>query len=68
MSHRVLLTKKEAAIALGISVRTLELLIAVQELKSIRIGRRRMVAVAELERFSRCDHATRAGEQERVRG
>lgn len=60
MNHRVLLTKKEAAIALGISVRTLELLIAVQELKSIRIGRRRMVAVAELERFSRRDHATRA--------
>jgi excisionase family DNA binding protein len=63
---RVLLTKKEAAAALEISVQTLELLIAVRELKSIRIGRRRMVAVTELERFSRRDHATRTEERAHV--
>ncbi len=55
---RILCSKREAASALGISVRTLETLIAVKELKSVRIGRRRMVPQAELERFARRDHAT----------
>lgn len=57
---RILCSKRDAASALGISVRTLETLIAVKELKSVRIGRRRMVPRVELERFARRDHATRS--------
>jgi excisionase family DNA binding protein len=58
--------KREAARALAISVRTLETLIALGELKSIRVGRRRLIPTAELQRFARRDHqtdATKAKEQ-----
>jgi excisionase family DNA binding protein len=57
--EKLLFSKREAAVALGISIRTLEGLIVLGELKSVRIGRRRMVAASELEQFSRRDHATR---------
>ena len=50
--------KREAARALGISIRTLENLIALGELKSIRVGRRRLIPTAELVRFARRDHHT----------
>jgi len=53
--------KREAARALGVSVRTLETLIALGELKSIRVGRRRLIPVTELERFARHDHQTGPG-------
>ena len=60
MSERLLCSKREAANTLGISVRTLETLLSVKELKSVRIGRRRMISSAELERFVRRDHPTKA--------
>jgi excisionase family DNA binding protein len=56
----LLSAKREAAHVLGISVRTLETLIALRELKSVRVGRRRLIPRAELERFIRHDHPTRA--------
>jgi excisionase family DNA binding protein len=58
MTERILYSKREAAAALGLSVRTLETLIAVRELKSIIVGRRRMIRGIELERFARRDHRT----------
>jgi excisionase family DNA binding protein len=51
--------KKEAAKSLGVSLRTLETLIALGELRSIRVGRRRLIPIAELDRFTRRDHKTR---------
>jgi len=60
MADKLLFSKREAASALGLSVRTLEMLIAVREVKSIRVGRRRMVPCAELEKFIRRDHPTRS--------
>ena len=58
--ERILMSKREAAAALGLSVRTLESLIAAKELRSVRIGRRRMIPHAELERFARRDHSTKS--------
>jgi len=58
MGEPLLLSKRNAASALGISVRTLETLIAVHELKSVRVGRRRMIPRSALERFVRTDHPT----------
>ena len=60
MRERLLCSKREAASTLGISVRTLETLLSVNELKSVRIGRRRMISSAELDRFVRRDHSTKA--------
>jgi excisionase family DNA binding protein len=62
----LLSAKREAAHVLGISVRTLETLIALGELKSVRVGRRRLIPRAELERFVRRDHQTRAAKSSDV--
>jgi excisionase family DNA binding protein len=52
--QKLLLPKREAAQALGgISVRFLDELLAKKVLKSIKVGRRRMIPLRELERFSR---------------
>lgn len=58
MTERILYSKRDAAAGLGLSVRTLETLIAVRELKSVSVGRRRMIPATELERFARRDHRT----------
>ena len=53
--ERLLLSKKEAAVALGISVRTVEYLIASKQLDARRIGRRRLVPRTALEKLARRD-------------
>ncbi len=50
---------QEAARRLGVSERTVATLLARKELRSRRIGRRRVIPVNELERFLRRDHDTR---------
>lgn len=50
----------EAARRLSLSVRTVSSLVARKELPSRKIGRRRVICVADLERFLRRDHDTRA--------
>jgi excisionase family DNA binding protein len=57
MGEPILLSKRDSAAALGISLRMLEMLIAVQELKSVRVGRRRLVPRHELEKFARRDQS-----------
>jgi excisionase family DNA binding protein len=48
----------EAARRLGVCARTVANLIQAKELNSRRIGRRRVIPVADLERFNRRDHPT----------
>ena len=55
---RILVSKKEAAVALGVSLRTVENHIARKELHSRRIGRRRLVPLTSLERLARRDVRT----------
>jgi len=59
MSEQLLISKRDAAAMLGLSVRSLENLIALKELPSRRIGRRRLIERQALERFVRRDHRTR---------
>ncbi len=56
---RILCSKREAAAALAISIRTLETLISLGEIKSVRVGKRRLIPRSELERFARRDHYTK---------
>lgn len=49
----ILVSKHDAALALGISTRMLELLIGRGELRARRIGRRCLIAKDELERFAK---------------
>ena len=55
---RVALTREEAAAAIGVSLTTFEQYVR-PHLKLVRLGRARLVPVAELERFAR-EHAERA--------
>jgi excisionase family DNA binding protein len=52
------LSKQEAARALGISLRTIDRLIALKELPVRRLGRRVLISRASLESFFRNDHPT----------
>jgi excisionase family DNA binding protein len=52
------LSKQDAARMLGISLRTIDRLIALKELPVRRLGRRVLIARASLENFFRNDHPT----------
>jgi excisionase family DNA binding protein len=54
-----LLSRRQAAQSLSISLRTLDYLIAGGKLTMRRIGRRALIEPAELERFSRRSHSTK---------
>lgn len=58
LSNKFLLSLPEFSVLAGISLRTTAKLIASGELRSIRIGRRRLVSQSELERFTKKDHST----------
>jgi excisionase family DNA binding protein len=53
--EKILCSKREAAEALGCSVRTVENLIARKALVSRRMGRRRMIPCAALAQFAKRD-------------
>lgn len=55
---KVTLSKPEAARMLGISLRTIDRLIALKELPVRRFGRRVLIPRASLESFLRSDHPT----------
>jgi len=57
-NKKLLLGRKEVASRTGLSLRTITKLISAKKLKSIRVGRRRLVAVAELNRFIKRSHKT----------
>lgn len=53
---KLLFDRKAAAFALSISVRSLDYLIAGQQLKTRRIGKKVLVHRSELRRFAQGDH------------
>ena len=55
---KLLLSKRECAAALSVSVRTIENLIARKELATRHIGSRTLIPTAALEAFVRRDHPT----------
>lgn len=55
---KILVSKREAAAALSLSVRTIENLIARKELVARRVGRRTLVVASSLTSFARRDHAS----------
>jgi excisionase family DNA binding protein len=56
LAEKVLLSLKEFSSLAGISLRTTAKLVASREINSIRVGRRRLISRAELERFALSDH------------
>ena len=57
-TKKVLLSRKEVVSRTGLSLRTITKLISAKKLKSIRVGRRRLVRVLELNRFIKRSHKT----------
>jgi excisionase family DNA binding protein len=55
---KILVSKREAALALSLSVRTIENLIARKELAARHVGRRTLVIFASLQAFARRDHSS----------
>lgn len=56
MSERLLYPRKEAAYKLGISLRSLDHLVAGKHIRVQRISKRVLVHARELERFARANH------------
>lgn len=56
---RLLVGRKDAAKMLSISERSVDYLLANQQLHARRIGSRVLIAVSELERYARSDHPQR---------
>ncbi len=54
----LLVSKKQAALMLGLSVRSIENLVARKELVPHRVGRRVLFLRKSLEQFARRDHPT----------
>lgn len=63
MSEAILVSKKEAARVLSVSLRTIDNLIAAKELTVRRLGRRCLIPRRSLEDFARRDHATHSSDQ-----
>ncbi len=57
-SEPIAVTKRDAAQMLGVSLRTIDRLIALKELPVRRLGRRVLIARTSLENFLRRDHPT----------
>jgi len=58
MSEQLLISRREAAKMLSISLRTLDYMIASKEIPVRRIHRRTLISVAALRQFARHDHLT----------
>jgi excisionase family DNA binding protein len=58
---KLLLTKKDVAYALSLSLRTVDNLIAAKRLQVRRIGRRVLIPRHALEQFARRDHVSSVG-------
>lgn len=56
--EKVLLNKRAAAEALSVSIRTVDNLLAAREIHAVRIGRRILFRLDDLQRFAKRDHAT----------
>jgi excisionase family DNA binding protein len=66
LSTKVLLSRKKSATLTGLSLRTIAKLLASRELGSIRVGRRRLILLAELKKFTRRDHPTISDPRKKV--
>ena len=60
MTDPILISKREAAKTLSISIRSLDYLLASKEICARRIGRRVLIPRRALEEFARRDHPTRS--------
>lgn len=66
LSTKLFLSRKEFSTLTGLSLRTVASLIASKELRSIRVGRRRLISQAELIRLSKSDHSTKSAPRKKV--
>lgn len=56
--EHVLFSRKEAAVYIGVSLSTLDMIVARRLMRFRRIGKRVLIHRSELDRFARADHFT----------
>lgn len=61
MNEPILISRREAAKALSISLRKLDYLIAAKEIQCRRIGGRTLIPITALKHFASRDHASPMG-------
>ncbi len=66
LSNKVLLSRKEFSSLTSLSLRTTASLLASGDLRSIRVGRRRLIPRTELERFAKRDHPALSVQRKKV--
>jgi excisionase family DNA binding protein len=66
LSNKVLLSRKEFSSLTSPSLRTTASLLASGDLRSIRVGRRRLIPRTELERFAKRDHPALSVQRKKV--
>ncbi len=66
LSNKVLLSRKEFSSLTSPSLRTTASLLASGDLRSIRVGRRRLISRTELERFAKRDHPALSVQRKKV--
>jgi excisionase family DNA binding protein len=54
---KLLYSRKDAAFALSISIRSLDYLVAAKQLKFRKVGRKILIPASELSRYARADHS-----------
>jgi excisionase family DNA binding protein len=59
MNEAILISRKDASLLLGISIRTLDTLVSRREIRVRHVGRRILFERREVERFAGRDHETR---------
>ncbi len=57
--EKLLYSRADAAVALSISIRSVDYLISVGKLSIRRIGRKTLIPVGDVRRFARADHPER---------
>ena len=67
LGSKVFLSRKEASTLTGLSPKTITRLISSRKLKSIRVGRRRLIPPAELDQFIIRDHRINVPQTEALR-
>jgi hypothetical protein len=65
--EKLLYSREDAAIALSISIRSVDYLISEGKLTTRRIGRKTLIPVGDIKRFARADHPERIRTSGKVR-
>jgi excisionase family DNA binding protein len=66
LDNKLLFSRRDFSELTGLSLRTIAKLVALREVESIRVGRRRLIPKRALLRFIECNHSTQSAPRKKV--